>query len=549
MELESAELRTPVTSFAETPGPPDSSRLMLRILRVGLILAALAVVTWKQYELDRFFVPKELVLHVTALCAGVLALRSFRRLPFTRVDVLLTIFLLLSALSAFFATNGWLAVRALAVSASGIVIFWAARSLRQYELGWPLLVVLAITVVVVAITSLLQTYGVRTDFFSINRSPGGTLGNRNFVAHMAAFGMPVVLYVALTARRHSAYFIGLLGATLVAGVLVLTRSRAGWLAAGAALGVIVACFVISPALRRYRRALIRFSILVIVAIAGVGAAVTMPNSLRWNTDNPYLESIRGVANFQEGSGRGRLVQYRQSLRMAIGSPLLGVGPGNWAVEYPDYAARRDPSLDNSEPGTTSNPWPSSDWIAYISERGLIATIALAFAMVGIIISALRRLRTSMDGDDALAAAAAIATIAAAAVAGTFDAVLLLALPAMFVWAALGALSDPHDMRAALRFTGERARTAILAIAVLLGAGVGAVHSVMELTGMGIYANAESTRWLARGAAIDPGSYRLHVRLARRSSGLNRASRCEHALAARDLLPNAREARNLASGCD
>ena len=277
MELESAELRAPVT-FAESPGPPDSSRLMLRVLRVGLILAALAVVTWKQYELDRFFVPKELVLHVTAQCAGVLALRAFRRLPFTRVDVLLTIFLLLSALSAFFATNGWLAVRALAVSASGIVIFWAARSLRQNELGWPLLVVLAITVVVVAITSLLQTYGVRTDFFSINRSPGGTLGNRNFVAHMAAFGMPVVLYVALTARKHSAFFIGLLGATVVAGVLVLTRSRAGWLAAGAALGVIVACFVISPALRRYRRALIRFSILVVVAIAGVGAAVSARGS-------------------------------------------------------------------------------------------------------------------------------------------------------------------------------------------------------------------------------------------------------------------------------
>src|SRR5688572_19749524 len=333
MELESAELRAPVTSYAEPMGPPRSTVLMLRVLRVGLILAALAVVTWKQYELDRFFVPKELVLHVTALCAGLLALRAFRRLPFTRVDVLLAIFLLLSALSAIFATNGWLALRALPVSASGIVIFLAARSLRQNELGWPLLVTLAITVVVVAITSLLQTYGVSTDLFSINRSPGGTLGNRNFVAHMAAFGMPVVLYVALTARRHSAFFTGLLGATLVAAVLVLTRSRAGWLAAGAALGIIVTCFVISPALRRYRRALIRFSILIVVAVAGVGAAVTMPNALRWNTDNPYLESIRGVANFQEGSGRGRLVQYRQSLRMAVGSPLLGVGPGNWAVEY------------------------------------------------------------------------------------------------------------------------------------------------------------------------------------------------------------------------
>jgi O-antigen ligase len=547
MELEHTELRAP--PYAEPAESSRSNSLILRALRIGLVLAALAVVTWKQYELDRFFVPKELVLHVTALCVGLLAVRGFRRLPFTRVDVLLAIFLLLSALSAFFAANGWVAVRAFAVTASGVVIFWAARTLRQQELAWPLLVILAITVVIVAITSLLQTYGVETDFFSINRSPGGTLGNRNFVAHMAAFGLPVVLYVALSARRHSSYFVGLLAATLVAAVLVLTRSRAGWLAAGAAMGVIVFCFIISPALRRHRRAIVRFGVLVLIAVAGVGVAVAMPNALRWNTDNPYIESIRGVANFQEGSGRGRLVQYRQSLRMAIAHPLLGVGPGNWAVEYPDYAARRDPSLDNSEPGTTSNPWPSSDWVAFISERGLLATAALAFAFLGIIVSALRRLRQSTDGDDALAAAAGIATIAATIVAGMFDAVLLLALPAMFVWAALGALSDPHDMRAATRFTSERTRTAVMFLAVMLGAGAGAVHSAMELTGMGIYANADSTRWLSRGARIDPGSYRLHVRLARRGSGLNRASRCAHALAARDLLPNAQEARNLASGCD
>ena len=545
MELESREL-TPTEVVP--PEPARSARMALRVLRVGLLVAALGVVTWRQFELDRFFVPKELALHVTALLAGLLVLRTFRRAPFTRVDVLLVIYLLLSTLSAVFATNGWYATRALAISASGVVVFWAARSLRESALAWPLLVMLAIAVVVAAATSLLQTYGVETDLFSVNRSPGGTLGNRNFIAHLAAFGFPIVLYVALSARRNSAFFVGLLAATLVAAVLVLTRSRAGWLAAGAGFATIVACFIISPPLRRYGRALFRFGILVLVAVGGVAAAVITPNSLRWTTDSPYMESIRGVANYQEGSGRGRLVQYRQSLRMSLRNPLLGVGPGNWAVEYPEHAARRDPSLDRSEPGTTSNPWPSSDWIAFVAERGFLATAALVLALLGIVVGALRRLRRSDDRDDALAAAAAIATIVAAAVAGLFDAVLLLALPTLFIWAALGALSDPSAMRHS-RIGGERSRVAVLFLAAVIGAGVGAVRSTVQLAGMGIYANTESVRWLARASRIDPGNYRLHIRLARRGSGLNRAARCEHALAARALQPHAQQARNLASGCD
>ena len=35
----------------------------------------------------------------------------------------------------------------------------------------------------------------QSEYFSLNRSPGGTFGNRNFVAHLAAIGLPVILLV------------------------------------------------------------------------------------------------------------------------------------------------------------------------------------------------------------------------------------------------------------------------------------------------------------------------------------------------------------------
>ena len=57
----------------------------------------------------------------------------------------------------------------------------------------------------------------------------------------------------------------------------------------------------------------------------------LPNRLEWKSDSPYLDSAAGLVNYKEGSGRGRLVQYGNSLRMTVAHPLFGVGPGNWPV--------------------------------------------------------------------------------------------------------------------------------------------------------------------------------------------------------------------------
>lgn len=471
-------------------------RLALRVLQLGTVAVVIAATTHRQFDLDRFLVTKELVLHVTAALAGLLTLRMPRR--FGTVDLLLILYLVLSAVSAIFATNPWLAGRALAISVSGVVLFWSARALRDAGLARPLLGTLAFAVVLAAASSLLQAYGVWIDLFSTNRAPGGTLGNRNFVAHAAAFGMPVLLYVTLSAQRRLTFVLGALGVLITTAALVLTRSRAAWLA----FGIMAVVFLVTA----WRARLVA---IVLFAGAGVAAALLLPNALRWRSDNPYLESVAGVVNYQEGSGRGRLVQYERSLRMAAASPLLGVGPGNWAVEYPEHARRNDPSMDPSEPGMTFNPWPSSDWVAFASERGLAtaALLAIAFAML-----AWTGLRRVHDPEEGLASATLVATIVAAGVAGAFDAVLLLALPAMLVWTALGALAPPTE--------GWSSRSVIVLLAIVSLAG--AVRSATQITSMELYTRGA----YKRAAQVDPGNYRAHKRLG-------------HTRAARDLYPHAR----------
>ena len=517
--------------------PRPGGSLALRVVQAGAIAVVVAVTTFHAFELDRFFVPKELVLHLAAALAGLLAIRALWRMSVTRVDLLLAGYLGLSALSALLATNRWLAMRALAVTASCLLLFWIARSLRDAGLARPLLGVLAMAVVVAAATSLLQTYGVDIDLFSVNRAPGGTLGNRNFVAHVAAFGFPLLLLCALRAARRATYLRWAIGTALAVAALVLTRSRAAWLAFAAVVLVLIVSMIISAPLRRDRGIWKRIAGLVVLSVACVALSLALPNALHWHGRNPYLDSVRNIAGYSEGSGRGRLVQYGHSLLVALHHPLLGAGPGNWPVDYPLRAARNDPSRDPNDRGMTANPWPSSDLFACISERGIAAFALLALAFFGLAVSALRQLRRAIDAQEALAAVAFLGVIAGAIVAGTFDAVLLLAVPALLVWTALGALWVPEQ-------TSTRPVWRFAVIAALLISIAGVFRSASQIVAMDIYTTHSDRASLERAEQIDPGSYRLQMRLAR----MRGKARCEHARAAHALFPTALAAAAEARGC-
>jgi O-antigen ligase len=490
--------------------PTAVERAALRVVQFGALAVVLIATTHRAFDLDRFFVPKELVLHVTAAISGLLLIRRIR------INWTLLSFLGISILSALFATNGWVAGRAVAITASGIVLFGVGRALREAGLGREVAGTMALAVVVAAVTSLLQAYGIHLDIFAINRAPGGTLGNRNFVAHAAAFGLPVVLLAAMRGRRRAT-----IGVVLVTAALVLTRSRAAWLAFAAVVIIFLLAMVM---LRMWRR----LALIVICAGAGVAAALLLPNALQWRSDNPYLESVRGVANYQEGSGHGRLLQYRRSLFM---SPIIGVGPGNWAVEYPGRVPSGDPSLDQSVGGMTSNPWPSSDWVAFSAERGFAGVVLMAMFFLALLRNGWRQLREAHDVDERLVAATLIAMVIGACVAGAFDAVLLLALPTLLIFTTLGVLSaTPVE---------AHPRHALLMLLVIAISIAGAARSGAQVIAMDLYTRGVA---LQRASELDPGNYRLHVRLARGRH------RCAHARAAHALYPNADEARALARGC-
>jgi O-antigen ligase len=505
-------------------------------------------VPWKTFDLDRFLVPKELVLHLTAALAALLCVSGRRRLELTAPDICLAGFLLLSLVSTLFAQNWWLAGRSVAISISGALLFWVGITLGQAGLRRQMVAAVALAVIVGAMTAIVQAYaGPITDLFSLNRAPGGTFGNRNFMAHLCAIGAPAVVIAALSARTRIGFAFGAFGSIVLAAALVMSRSRAAWLAlavtAAAVLGVAVLSRVSISGGKTWRRLI---TLGIAAAVGGMGSAF-LPNQLEWKSSSPYLDSVRDLVNTKEGSGAGRLVQYRNSLEMAMAHPILGVGPGNWPVHYSKFAERRDPSLSSAR-GMTDNPWPSSDWAAFVSERGIAATVLLALALLGIVLRAMRELpaaRISGDVERATAALTLIGTVVATMVVGMFDAVLILALPTMFMWLLAGVLSPPAQPRRSMASGVHQFAAPVVVLFGLLAVA----RSSTQMMAMATYHGATRLSTIERAATYDPGSYRIRMRLA---EGYVARGDCEkavpHARAASRMFPNAGDPKGLLRRC-
>jgi O-antigen ligase len=535
------------SSETELPAADGPTRAALRILQAGAVAVVLAAAPYSLFDLERHAAPKELVAALVGFGAAGCCLARARRLEVNLVDALLGIFLALSLAAALLAQNHWLAFRALGLSLSGVLIFWSARAVSRAGLGGALVTTLAAAVVVGAVTALLQAYGVELAIMAERRAPGGSFGNRNFMAHFMALGAPVLALAGIEARRRSGLVVWQIGAAVATAALVLSRSRAAWLALVLALALFVVEGLWVGGLWRNRTA--RRRVLALAAAAAVGAvlALVLPNRLEWRSDSPYLDSLRGIADYREGSGRGRLVQYENTLHMAIDHPILGVGPGNWPVAYPKYTFPGDPAFDR-EDFIPTNPWPSSDWVALLAERGPLALLIVLLAGTALALGARRRWRQGLTTSEGLEALAAMLTLVVLACVSAFDAVLLLPAPTVFTATLLGALIRPPRRTIRVLDLSEPRRARLVGAVALVGTLL-LVRGLAQLGAMAVFSSSQRLGTLEWAGRLDPGSYRIQMLLgfAWRNRG-----RCDlarpHAEAAHALLPNHPAPRQLLAAC-
>jgi hypothetical protein len=133
------------------------------------------------------------------------------------------------------------------------------------------------------------------------------------------------------------------------------------------------------------------------------------------------------------------------------------------------------------------------------------------------------------------------TVAALGIAGLFDAVLLLAVPALFGALAVGALMQHADGEPPAVPEGHGRRALFLALLV----GIGLLRSAMQTGAYLVAGDGSSRARLERAALIDPWNYPIRIALARR--GPCRESRDDARMALR-LAPTWPAAKRAAARC-
>lgn len=450
-----------------------------------LPLVGLTLVPWLAWprgpSLEGHHLFREAALASLALLALVGGAR--RRRAHDALDVSVLAFALVSVLAAALAVDPWTGLRLAGLTCAAAVVFVAGRdldaTLRRRVLGF--------AAAALATWAVGESLGLWPTLGTAHgRAPCGPLATRNELAHVLALALASWLSADVPKARRWRALESVALALLAAGVVV-TRSRAAWvstLAAALVAGVLM-CRVVWPRL--------------LAALAGATGAVLLPTHLAWRSAHPFFDSWRTLLDAITGSGAGRVQQALTSMRLLRDAPVLGVGPGHWAVHYPRVAAPTDPTVafDSLEPVSRLL---TCDAVAVWVERGVLGGL-LAVATAAAAWSAWRSAEVSR-------------AVRAGTVAGGVALVGLVVLDSVLAVAAtlapvVVALAPP---RPGVSVVGASKRWWTGAMAVTLVAVVGArAADLVALTWR--TGRRASLERLERAAAVSPGDYLARAQLA------------------------------------
>jgi O-antigen ligase len=351
----------------------------------------------------------------------------------------------------------------------------------------------------VAVIGLLQHGGVLPLSIPVISMPGSTFGNRNPAAEAMAMALPFALGAAAWAPDRESRVLMIVSVVLELLFLAATRARGAWI--GAVCGLATVAWLSRA---RVSRAGVAAAMGAIV-IAGVAASVPGRFNARDAGDAKryagLVEVLQESVDTHSTALRTRLGLWRRTVAMIAEHPLLGVGPGNWPVAFPQYAepgALRDGVLT----ATRAPRQAHDDPLERFAETGLPGLLALGLLGASTVTAARRRLATGDEDARSGAASAVGSLVALAAISFTS---FPLEMPATIALAgiALGFLANdgqPASPRSS-RVAGKGA--AFLQYATVAGALL-----LVAYAGVRAERRIRGSRWLAvseRALHVDRGT--------------------------------------------
>jgi tetratricopeptide (TPR) repeat protein len=429
---------------------------------VGLALAAVPL-AGSMRVLDTYDLPKQsfsTLLMATALVAWaagrVADPREPRPLP-RPVSVCAVAFIFAGVLSVTRAVNPMLAAWEVGRIILMVVTIVVVHDLADTPARAARLLGLAgSTAVVVTGISCIQSLGHQVPGFPQVVPPAATFGNKNMATEYLVMLYPIMLVLTVWGGRAGGGGAGIdpagelsswAGAALAAVmtyVLVVSHTRADWMAMTAVLGAVAAAWVVHA---RHGRADLRDDaasafdelharrgwravVAVLVGFFLVWGVARAKKLFQWGEAAPIEETARAAFDTTRGSTQWRLVAWANTVIMVVKNPLTGVGANNWQLQYPNYhrAWRTDPSFDTRTQATTLH----NDYLQYWAELGLPGAVGFLglFFVLGVAFHSCLYDRRERWGPPGVAAASGCI---AGAVDAFFSFPFKLACPTLIFW--------------------------------------------------------------------------------------------------------------------
>jgi tetratricopeptide (TPR) repeat protein len=282
------------------------------------------------------------------------------------------------------------------------VLYRGAAAAAGFLPWWAMPATLAATAAVSAGIGLIRYWGLVPDLvIPFTMWFLGTQANSNYVGAYLGCLLPLLLALAAAAPRPAARAGWTLGAGVIAIGLLLSRSRAGWVAAG------VGSLIVLALSARAERAPTRLAL----PVAGAALGILLGGLALVGEGRSPLRIAASIIDRQHDTNVLRLVYIQDTLRMIRDHALLGVGPGNFPYVYSRYDTLPEtPTTDNAVV-----QHPHNEYLDAWAELGVGGFLALLAAGALAFRGARRAFRSAEDAPTRALAIGTLGVLTALAV--------------------------------------------------------------------------------------------------------------------------------------
>ena len=213
----------------------------------------------------------------------------------------------------------------------------------------------------------------------ILNSISSTISNKNLLASLLILSFPFIFHLILFENKKWKVA-GISCIFLIIISLALIQSKNAFIA----LSIFgVSCFVLLKSFKVIKYFILSLSLVFVFYLTN------KPLKNNFIKDYKKIESLINNPDALQNFERARL--YRNSIKMFVDNPIIGVGPGNWKIYFPAYGLKNS----TGEKGVKFAFRPHSDFLLYFTEGGIFAGILFILLFYLIIKKSLIIINTSV----------------------------------------------------------------------------------------------------------------------------------------------------------